>query len=549
VQVDFLSISGRFRKLTTGLLSLCFIAVVACGGASSSGSASSSSGGTSSGSTTDGVVGGNVTEISLTDSSAQVSLSDITASDEIVLALHSYNTGTSSEAFTVGTSENARFLTDENLMPDEVIDEEEGDTTESFHEMLSEQEQAIDPNAMAADGDLPGHPTPRFASTGSTKTFKVLNTFSGSGTYDTVTATLRFQNDSFEFYVDNRDSASIDDSDLATLASGFVGVLPQERALFGHESDVDNNGKFAVLFTHTVNALASGSGGIVTGFFYALDLFDVADYPISNETEVYYSFVPDPSGTYGSAVSKSFAMSNILPGVLVHEYQHMINFNEHYFVSGGSAESSFLNEGLSHLAEDIYSINTSNYMEETGIENPARVKGFLENISNICFSCGSSLNQRGGSYLFLRYLYEQAQLGHISGSTDGADLIGHLLVTDLRGTENIAHAAYGASPPSDAFKTLLGRFSLAVYLSNTGETTNEQLQFTGINLRTAQDDNRGTVLNGPAVQTVSSLPFTDTILGSSMSYIQIDGQTIINNGGVLPLTFSADASFGGYLIR
>jgi hypothetical protein len=532
----------NFSFIKQTFVSVVFVVMTACGGGSDSDLSTNTT--TDAGTTTDSVVGGNVTAITLESGVASsVDLSDISASESVVLALYAYNEAGTSEGFTVGSSENAQFLVDEDIFSDEVALEDE-DPTETFHNQLIELAALIPDEALEADGQLAGSTTPRFATLGTTRSFKVLNTFSGAGSYDTVTATLRYQTNDFEFYVDDRDASSLDAANLEALATNFANVLPAERNLYGRESDVDSNGKFAVLFTHTVNELASGSGGIVTGFFYALDLFDTSQYAISNEMEVYYSFVPDPDGDYGSAVSKDFSLSNILPGVLVHEYQHMINFNEHYFVAGGSAEMSFLNEGLSHLAEDIYSS-----MLETGIENPVRVKGFLENVSNVCFSCGSSLNQRGGSYLFFRYLYEQAEIGNLSAASSGAALIQRLLQTDLRGIENIIHATHGDVADSSTFKTLLGRFGLAVYLSNTGETTNNQLEFSGINLRSVQDDNRGTVLNGPAVQSLTDLPFTDTVLGSSLSYIQISGQTIIDNGGTIPLSFSTDADFGGYLIR
>ena len=38
--------------------------------------------------------------------------------------------------------------------------------------------------------------------------------------------------------------------------------------------------------------------------------------------------------------------------LLVHELQHLINFNEHVLVRRGEAEVTWLNEGLSHI-EDL----------------------------------------------------------------------------------------------------------------------------------------------------------------------------------------------------
>lgn len=524
-----------------------------CGGQKllSTGNSSDSSSSSSSGSTTNDVVGGNVSELSLSSGASQIDLSGVSDSENVLLLLFSYNSGSTTEGFQISNSQITSFLRDGDVawLVDEVDDgvEIEGqiDVTEDLHHMLREKESEI----YDADEVLPPSRYVRFATLGSEKEFRVLNSFSNSSSYDTVTATLRYETEYFQFYVDNRDADALTDSDLQELAEDFADVIPTENEMFGTESDVNGDDKFAVLFTRTVNELGGSAGGIVTGFFYAVDLFSRSQYAISNEMEVFYTFVPDPSGEFGSAISKSFAMSNILPTVLPHEYQHMISFNQHYFLNGGSAESGWLNEGLSHLAEDIYSLDQSGYMTTTGNENPARVAVYLTNISNICFTCGTSLSQRGGSYLFLRYLYEQAAQGFLENVKSGTELIQELLNTSDRGVSNVVKRIYGSSASDDEFKTLLSRFSLAVYLSNTTKTSDERYHFDGINLRSAQSDNRGTVLNGPAVQSISNFPFTDTLSGNSVTYLQISGEEINENGGQIHFDFDNDADFGGYIIR
>jgi hypothetical protein len=224
----------------------------------------------------------------------------------------------------------------------------------------------------------------------------------------------------------------------------------------------------------------------------------------------------------------------------------MISFNWHYFINDGSAEESWLNEGLSHLAEDITSLDSNNYMTETGNENPSRVASYLSNISNTCFSCSSSLNARGGIYLFLRYVYEQAKLGNIAG-IDHESLIENLLNTDERGMDNLIHTVFGEDGTEEDLGALVGQFALAVYLSNSG-ADDSQYNFEGINLRDIADDGRSTRLNGPAIQTVDSTSFTDTLQGLSVSYLQISGATINANGGKLNFSFSNN-NMGGFIIR
>ena len=257
--------------------------------------------------------------------------------------------------------------------------------------------------------------------------------------------------------------------------------------------------------------------------------------------------VPDPDGDHGTAISSDFSLTNILPGVLVHEYQHMINFNQHYFENDSSAEEGWLNEGLSHLAEDIYYADSDDFMDGVGLENPARISSYLSDISDLCFTCGTDLAQRGGSYLFLRYLYDQAELGNLSNVDDGKEMLQQLLDTDERGIDNVVDVVSGTSD-TDAFKELLGRFALAVYLDGTGYS-DDSLSFTSLDLRSAQDDNRGTVLNGPAVQNVSSLPYNDSLEGNAITYLQISGEDIIDAGGTIELDFGSGSDYGAYLIR
>lgn len=516
----------------------CFL--VHCGGSGSTFSGSSSD---ASGATAD-AVGGNVSQIEFLEGSSSVSFEAMADDDEAVLMLYSYNEDDAAAGFQIGASKSSQYLS--STLYEEAVTAADEDETELFHYQLREWEEDLDPSAIVEN-----NPSSYLTSSylvGSKRTFKVLNSFSSNSSYDTVESTLQYETDDFNFYVDNRNLDSLTKSDLKDLADSFLGVIDEERDIIGSESDVDGSGKFNVLFTQTVNGLSGSSGGMVTGFFYAVDLLSSDTYEISNESEVFYTFVPDADGDLGTAVTKNFATTNIYPGVMAHEFQHMINFNQHYFLNDVSAERGWLNEGLSHLMEDIYSLDSSGYMTSSGLENPARVKNFIENIQNICLTCGTSLGQRGGSYLFTRYLYEQAQLGNFSNAASGAELLANLVQTSLRGVDNVVSVTSGSDGTTDDFQTLFGNFALAVYLSNTGLNDDDRLSFLGINLRAEQDDNRATVLDGPAVQNLTSLPFTDTLSGNSITYLQVTGETINENGGLLEVEVGSEAAFGAYVI-
>lgn len=481
--------------------------------------------------------GGAVSAIEMDGTSATLEFGSVPDSSKYMISIYSYHSGGNTEVYQVGhfseTPKQLRTL--------------EMDLTEDFHERLRKEESELDragrmkPSSMKMLTDGPA--------VGSSRSFKVLDSFSTTSSYATIEANLVYKTDHFLAYVDARNQSAMTQAEWETLLAGYDAMIDKEQGLFGRESDIDGDRRFNVLFTQTVNELGGSAGGIVTGFFYAVDLFSTSYYSQSNETEIFYTFVPDPTGNFGTPISKEFAISNILPSVLPHEYQHMINFNQHYFVNQGSPEESFLNEALAHLAEDIYSMDGNGYMTKTGIENPARVSGYLAAIDDLCIVCGASLYQRGGSYLLLRYLYEQAEKGNLSAVTSGKDLLNALLNTKNTGVINIVTAAYGTTDVTLQFRDLMGQFGLAVFMSNTELTTDSRLGFEGINLRASQNDNRGTFLQGPAINNLSSNAIQNTVGGASISFVEITGEEINSMNGTVNLALSGDAQVGIYLIQ
>lgn len=142
-------------------------------------------------------------------------------------------------------------------------------------------------------------------------------------------------------------------------------VYPTITSNFGVPSDIDDNGgRSIILFTKAVNALTSpGSTSYVGGFFYSRDLFPrtatetMGACATSNEAEMFYMLVPDPNGEVNNNErSKAFVQERTV-GVLAHEFQHLINASRRLFViqAGGSSwvEETWLNEGLSHIAEEL----------------------------------------------------------------------------------------------------------------------------------------------------------------------------------------------------
>jgi hypothetical protein len=143
-------------------------------------------------------------------------------------------------------------------------------------------------------------------------------------------------------------------------------VYPVNAAAFGAPADVDGNGRSLIFYTRAVNEMTPKNAGyVVGGFFYGRDLFPQKDDPNfggacagSNLAEMFYMLVPDPTGTVnGNARSTNYVRGTTV-GVLAHEFQHLISASRRLYLVPGVdgtdwSEDAWLNEGLSHISEEL----------------------------------------------------------------------------------------------------------------------------------------------------------------------------------------------------
>lgn len=123
---------------------------------------------------------------------------------------------------------------------------------------------------------------------------------------------------------------------------------------FAAPTDIDGNGRIAILFTPAVNALPGPPGGFVAGLFTSRDLAPLSTCTASNEGEMFYMAVPDPNKILNGNYANKSALGAEALGTLVHEFQHLINAGRRAYVNNASSfEEIWLNEGLSHIAEEL----------------------------------------------------------------------------------------------------------------------------------------------------------------------------------------------------
>jgi hypothetical protein len=254
------------------------------------------------------------------------------------------------------------------------------------------------------------------------------------------------------------------DAQYQSIAVTFDTLIdPLDRAAFGEPSDIDKNGKVVIFFTRAVNELTpTNSSTFIGGFFHERDLFPLTSTPSleacagSNVGEMFYMLVPDPFGTInGNRRDTSFVRRMTL-GTIGHEYQHLINAARRLYVNEADAfEESWLNEGLSHVAEELlfYRIAglsprrnltapTSGPLRTAFIDyqgpNLSRYESYLERPSTTSpYGVDDSIQTRGATWALLRYLADRrgASDGDTWTSLDNSKTTGLANLRNVFGTE------------------------------------------------------------------------------------------------------------------
>ena len=355
-----------------------------------------------------------------------------------------------------------------------------------FHDGLRAREARLAAEARVL-GFRAAAPATRVAAAppvvGFSRTFKVCGDLDCAALKNVV-ATARWVGTHAAIFVDDSAPAGgFTGSNLQQMGQQFDAELyPIDRQNFGAESDIDNNGVVIILLTPKVNALIVRprcDDSFITGFFYGADLLPSIRSTYNNG-EVFYGFVPDPGGLVSCAYSVNL-VRRLIPVTFIHEFQHMISFNQHTLVRGGGAEVLWLNEALSHLAEEL----GGRYYDSLGIDTTAS-RFFIGNLYNafkylrdplasavVAATGPGELAERGAVWLFVRYL---------------VDRFGPQTSRDLVNTSSLG-AANVAAVTGTAFANLLGHWALAVYASDyPGFTAPAELRYASWHFRTTFAD-------------------------------------------------------------
>lgn len=300
---------------------------------------------------------------------------------------------------------------------------------------------------------------------GDRRSFKVCDkvTCSVVGDFAPVVGEVKYVGDHAVIYQDlDTPTGGFTDADFNEMGQLFDAELYEVTTkAFGAESDLDRNGHLLILLTPLVNGLTEKSQcdeSFITGFFFPIDIDPkYAEDVRSNQAEIFYSMVPDPSGsvTCQHTVEK---VERLVPVTFVHELQHMINFSQHVIVRAGNSERTWLNEAMSHISEELAAL----HFEALG-DNERFTRFAINNLFNayqylkdpeqhfLMYRLGTgTIEERGAGWLFLRWVVDRF----------GDSVLRRLAETSQVGTANVA-AATGEPMPQ-----LLSEWFLANYVSD-----------------------------------------------------------------------------------
>jgi hypothetical protein len=351
----------------------------------------------------------------------------------------------------------------------------------------------------------------------------------------TVTAEVKAISERAIVYQDvNAPANGFSESQFRLLGSQFDSPIYEvDVSVFGEPSDIDANGKVIILLTPVVNELTPrGANGYVAGFFFGCDLQSKTQCAGSNGGEIFYVFVPDPTGRHGEARSTQLVLNTTMP-VLAHEFQHMISFGARKMI-----DKLWLSEGLAHHAEDLVAdeyrrrgdLQSANLYT---LQNYSRARLFLRDStygSLLSEELPGSLEQRGAGWLLVKYL-----AGHYGGGT----LLRTLSRSTLSGIENVSAAT------GQPWSGLLADWAVALWADDAPEFSGLQINtrhtLNNINLRQVMG----------AAQTsyplrVTQLGFSDVLLAGSLAastqrYALLDGTAT----PALPVNLAFTGPLGG----
>jgi len=236
-----------------------------------------------------------------------------------------------------------------------------------------------------------------------------------------------------------------------TLSDKFDLIYKAETNLLGFEYGGGPNGdggrdgdpKIQIL----IHDIVDSTGTVMAaGYFWSKDYYPQSQYSNSNAAEIFYL-----------DTSQVNSFPTYIYGTLIHEFQHMINFNMKYLKYGKSS-ATWYDEMLAMMSQDVISsiidIGPTNIYHQTHV----RIPTFLLNYNQIGITEWDSLNS-------ISYAKGYAFGAYLLRNYGGPVLLKRILSNDTTNTDSITLALKEFSGGL-SFELALARYGEALIYSS-----------------------------------------------------------------------------------
>ena len=247
-----------------------------------------------------------------------------------------------------------------------------------------------------------------YDATSSRNNFYVMRMKEGTSQYiDTVNVNLIGETEHLLIYGEK--GYNVNYNYVSYVAKKFEDCYNSLINIYGNHTDVDKNGKIIIMLIKINDNIYDGS--VVMGYFLPSDLI----YGDFNNAEILYM-----------DINLLNASPQLIVGTVLHEFQHLINFNVNY-IQKGKDMSLWLNESLSESTSILF----DSYMTRNRIEEFNNINYYCFYTWDLPFYPNMFVNYPSAS-VFMNWLYQKnnrnesvfRNIAHSSESEDYKKVLG-----------------------------------------------------------------------------------------------------------------------------
>lgn len=263
--------------------------------------------------------------------------------------------------------------------------------------------------------------------------------------------------------------AKVNSATAKTLADDFDMIYQLVRAVFGEESETilgagpigtaSDTGSMVNIVIYDIDGdYVEGKTHGTYGFFWSKDYYPKSVYNFSNVGKYFYvdSYFSHHSNTTRKEIYST----------LVHEFQHMINFNQK-FIKKGIHSPTWYNEMLSMMAEDMI-------QQKLGITDNLVLKGRLPSFCSGYYESGIT-DWLGGNGVYYSYAVNAVFGAYLARAYGGAKLAYEMLHNDYVGFPSIIQAIKASTSKTVTEEELLKDFANNIVSPSTSCALNKDL--------------------------------------------------------------------------